>query len=80
MITGPQIRAARALLRWTSGALARRSTVLKGVIVKAETADGVPLISPADLETIKTTFENAGIDFIDMTGLNLRVGSPVKDG
>jgi hypothetical protein len=58
-----------------TGALARRSTVLHGVIAKAEAADGVPSISASDLETLKTTFENAGIDFIVMTGLNLRLGS-----
>jgi hypothetical protein len=71
VITGAQIRAARALLRWTSGRLGRRSNVQQGNIVKAESVDDVPDIPGADLQAIKTTLESAGVEFIGGVGVKL---------
>ena len=69
MITGAQIRAARALLRLTTADLARRSTVRQEIILTAESVDGVPKLGSFDLEAIKTTLEDAGIEFVGTVGV-----------
>jgi hypothetical protein len=67
----PNAGSRRALLRWTSGRLGRRSNVQQGNIVKTESVDDVPNISGADLQAIKTTLESASVEFIGMVGVKL---------
>ena len=64
MITSDQIRAARALLRWTADDLAEASKTGIATIRRFEMQEGVPSGQVRILDLLKTTFENAGIEFI----------------
>jgi len=68
MITGDQIRAARALLRWSAKLLAEKSGVSVPTIQRMEAAGGVPTAITKNLEAIEQTLRNAGIEFIDENG------------
>ena len=65
MLTGSQVRAARAILRWTGHELAAASGVSYGAIQRAETVDGMPNMQTKNLAAIKSTLEAAGLQFID---------------
>ena len=65
MLTGSQIRAARAFLRWSAQELADRSGVGLRTLVRAEAVDGVPRTTVNTLDAIQLTLERAGIQFID---------------
>ena len=67
-LTGAQIRAARALLRWTAEDLAESASVGLSTIRRAEAEDGPPSITAANLKLIRMTLENAGIEFITRNG------------
>ncbi|KXG84175.1 helix-turn-helix transcriptional regulator [Rhizobium skierniewicense] len=67
-ITGAQIRAARALLRWTAEYLAESASVGVSTIRRAEMDNGIPAITPANLKLIKMTLEADGIEFIPTNG------------
>jgi transcriptional regulator with XRE-family HTH domain len=64
-ITGRQIRAARALLRWTADELAEHSKLGVATIRRAESVDGPIPITVANADTIVRAFEEVGIEFID---------------
>ncbi len=64
MITSAQIRAARALLDWSRKDLAEHSGISFASMIRLESFDGVPASNFKTLETIKKTFEKAGIEFI----------------
>jgi len=64
LITSGQIRAGRALLKWTGADLAEKSGVAFSTIMRMETVDGVPNSTMKTIEAIKRAFENAGIEFI----------------
>ncbi len=68
MITAAQIRAARALLRWSAQKLAEASGVSWPTIQRMETADGVPSSLGKNLEAVQRTLESAGVIFIDEDG------------
>jgi transcriptional regulator with XRE-family HTH domain len=72
MITGAQVQAARALLRWTARDLASRAVVSVSTINLIENADGVPSKTRAQLDAVQSTLEVAGIEFIDTVGVQLR--------
>jgi len=63
MITGMQIRAARAILNWSSEELARRVGSTRPTIHRIETTEGVPSTNSKTLLSIKEEFEAAGIEF-----------------
>ena len=63
MISGRQIREARAMLKWTVEDLAKRSSVDAGVIRRAENADGTPSITLHQAGLIQQVFEQAGLRF-----------------
>lgn len=67
-ITGAQIRAARALLRWTAEDLAEAACVGLSTIRRAEADDGPPTITVANLKLIQMTLQGAGIEFITRNG------------
>lgn len=67
-ITGAQIRAARALLRWTAEDLAKSVGVGIMTVRRAEAEDGQPSITVANLKLIRITLEDAGIEFIPENG------------
>jgi predicted transcriptional regulator len=64
MLTGFQIRAARAGLRITAKELAERAGVSLPTIQRFETVDGVPPSRSSTLLDVKATLEAAGIEFI----------------
>ena len=67
-LTSPQIRAARALLRWRAQDLARESAVGVATIRRAELADGQTSMTTANNAAVRRAFELAGIEFIDENG------------
>jgi len=64
LITSDQIRAARALLRWSGKDLAERTGLGFSTLMRLEVLEGVPSAQAKTLETIQKAFENAGIEFI----------------
>ena len=64
MITSDQIRAARALLRWSGKDLAERTGLGFSTLMRLEVLEGVPSAQAKTLETIQKAFEEAGIEFI----------------
>ncbi len=76
MVTGLQIRAARALLRWSAQQLAEAADVGVTTIRRFELVDGTPSGNIRTIEAIKRTLEDQGIEFIgtpeDGPGVRLR--------
>lgn len=64
MITGAQIRSARAVVGWTANELADRSGVSLRTLLRFEAVDGIPPSRSSTLIDIKKTLEAAGIEFI----------------
>jgi len=64
LITSDQIRAARALLRWSSADLSEFSGVGTATIKRLEVMVGVPSGNVRTLIAIKTAIESAGIEFL----------------
>ena len=83
MVTGAQIRSARAALAWTAQELADRAGVSMKTIVRLETVDGVPPSRSETLNDIQMAFESAGIEFIgsptDGPGIRIRRRSTTVD-
>jgi transcriptional regulator with XRE-family HTH domain len=77
MLTGFQIRAARAGLRITAKELAERAGVSLPTIQRFERVDGVPPSRSSNLLDVKAALETAGIEFIgaseDGPGIRFRV-------
>lgn len=65
MLTGAQIRAARALLKWSGRDLADRAGVSYPALQRAEAVDDMPNMQTRNLAAIKSALEAAGVVFID---------------
>jgi hypothetical protein len=82
MITGIQIRCARAALRWTTAEVASRAHVGIQTVKRFEQVDGVPPSRSSTLMDIRAAFEAAGIEFIggptDAPGIRFR-GAPAAE-
>jgi transcriptional regulator with XRE-family HTH domain len=74
MLTSDQVRAARALIRWSARELAAKAKVSLPTIQRIEAADGLPSTSVKTLMSIKTALETAGVEFMngDFPGVRLR--------
>jgi DNA-binding Xre family transcriptional regulator len=76
LITTPQIRAARALLRWSANDLSNKSGVGISTIKRLEVMNGVPAINISTMVAIQKALENAGVEFIgspdDRPGVRLK--------
>jgi len=76
MISTEQIRAARALLRWTAQNLADASGIGVATIRRMELMDGVPSGQVRTIEALRVALEAAGVDFVgspsDAPGVRLR--------
>ena len=72
MITGAQITAARALLGWSIQDLARHAGMEIADVQEAETSAMLSNRQINDLAAIQQALEDAGIDFIDSVGVELR--------
>jgi hypothetical protein len=67
-ISSAQMRAARALVRWTALDLAGASKVGVATIRRAEIVDGEIPVTLANEAAIRRAFEAAGVDFIEENG------------
>ena len=76
MIPTEQMRAARALLRWTAQNLADASGIGVATIRRMELMDGVPSGQVRTIEALRVALEAAGVDFVgspsDAPGVRLR--------
>ncbi|WP_280821308.1 transcriptional regulator [Pseudaminobacter soli (ex Li et al. 2025)] len=63
-ITGAQIRAARALIRWSAEELASAASVGIATVRRAEAEDGLPSTTIANLTAIRHALEAAGVKFL----------------
>jgi len=70
MISGRQIRAARALLGWSGQDLADKCGISLKTLRRYEPQNGIPAGSVKALESIKSALESQGVVF---------TGDPVKD-
>ena len=67
-LSSAQLRAARALLRWTALDLAAASKVGVATIRRVEVVEGeLPLTRPNEA-AIRSALERAGVEFIDENG------------
>ena len=64
MITSDQIRAARAILKWSGKLLSEKSGVGFSTLMRLESERLVPNAHVRTLESIKKAFEAAGVEFI----------------
>ena len=67
-ITGSQLRAARALVRWSPDDLAEQSRVALATILQVETEDGPVSVVAAEARALRLALETAGIEFIAENG------------
>lgn len=63
MISSGQIRAGRALLRWSAADLSARSGVGTATIQRMEVMDGVPKGNIKTLMALKAALESGGVVF-----------------
>lgn len=63
MLTGAQIRMARAGLKWTAKELAQKAGVGISTVQRMEAEDGIPTASARNVEAVQAALENAGISF-----------------
>jgi transcriptional regulator with XRE-family HTH domain len=79
-LTSAQIRAARALIRWSAEDLARHSTVSVTTVRRAELRPSTTVLTRANDQAIRHALEQAGVDFIDADkggpGVRLRAPPP----
>jgi predicted transcriptional regulator len=68
LLTIRQIKAARALLGWSQGDLAKHSSISEPTIARLESADGPIAGRHTTGEKIRGALEKAGIQFIDENG------------
>ena len=79
-LTSEQIRAARALLRWSAVDLADASVVAANTIRRAEVAEGPTTLTAANDLAIRRALEEAGVEFIveNGGGPGVRLRKPPK--
>ena len=65
MLTGAQIRAARALLRWKITDLAEKANVSFAAIQRAEAVNETPNMLLSTADAIMRALEKGGVVFID---------------
>jgi hypothetical protein len=67
-LTSAQIRAARALLRWSADDLARHSLLSVATIRRAELTEDETSMTPANDSAVRRALEAAGVEFIEENG------------
>ena len=81
-LSSAQIRAGRALLRWTAEDLARASALGVNTIRRAEIAERQTSLTAANDLAVRRALEAAGVEFIDGNGsgpgVRLRKGTERK--
>jgi hypothetical protein len=79
-LASAQIRAARALIRWSAEDLARASVVGVTTIRRAELTDSETSLTAANDLAIRRALEAAGVEFIEENGAGagVRLRKPGK--
>ena len=77
-MTGEQIRAARALLRWKAADLAKASGVSVPTIQRIDSATGEVAGRYETIEAIRKALESQGIQFLDTGEAALGAGVALK--
>jgi transcriptional regulator with XRE-family HTH domain len=79
-LSSAQIRAARALIRWSAEDLARASAVGVTTIRRAELTESETSLTAANDLAIRRALELAGVEFIDENGggAGVRLRKPSK--
>jgi hypothetical protein len=67
-ISSAELRAARALLRWSALDLAKASRVGVATIRRVEVMDGDIPVTSANEAALRKALETAGVEFIDENG------------
>jgi transcriptional regulator with XRE-family HTH domain len=67
-LTSAQIRAARALIRWSAQQLADASAIGVTTIRRAELTENETKLTRANDQAIRRALEAAGVEFIDADG------------
>jgi hypothetical protein len=67
-LTSAQIRAGRALLRWSAEDLARGASLGVNTIRRAEVAEAETSLTTANELAVRRAFEAAGVEFIEENG------------
>nr|WP_247363681.1 MULTISPECIES: transcriptional regulator [unclassified Bradyrhizobium] len=67
-LSSAQIRAGRALVRWSAAELAEASALGANTIRRAEVSDGDTSLTAANDQAIRRALESAGVEFIDSNG------------
>jgi hypothetical protein len=79
-LTPAQIRAARALLRWSAAELAEAAALGANTVRRAEAADDETSLTAANELAVRRALEAAGVEFIDENGsgagVRLRKAAP----
>jgi ribosome-binding protein aMBF1 (putative translation factor) len=80
-LSSAQIRAARALLRWSAVDLAREAALGANTIRRAEVAEEQTSLTTANEHAIRRVLEAAGVEFIDENGggPGVRLRKPAKE-
>ena len=82
VITGAQLRAARALIRWSAKETAERAGVALTTVQRLEQEDGLPGGRAQTLFELQKAFEAAGVEFVgtpdDGPGVRLRTVAGTK--
>ncbi|WP_247487347.1 MULTISPECIES: transcriptional regulator [unclassified Bradyrhizobium] len=79
-LLGAQIRAARALLRWSAEDLAQASALGANTVRRAEVTEGATSLTAANDRAIRRALEYAGVEFIDENGggAGVRLRKPTR--
>ena len=67
-ITGAQLRAARALVRWSADDLAKKARIGVATVRRAEAQDGEIGTTIANTRAMRDALEAAGLEFIPENG------------
>jgi transcriptional regulator with XRE-family HTH domain len=67
-LTGAQIRAARALLKWSAMDLARAASLGVNTVRRAELAERETSMTAANELALRRALESGGVEFIDENG------------
>lgn len=68
MVTGEQVRAGRALIRWEQGELAARAKVSTETVKRIERAKGPAPGLPVTVDAVRRALVEGGVIFIDENG------------
>jgi hypothetical protein len=81
VLSAAQIRAARALLRWSAADLASKASLGANTIRRAEVTEGPTSLTAANELAIRRALEAAGVEFIDENGggQGVRLRKPMKE-